>query len=73
MFINLRAGGYEAPKTPFEQAADVVYARVQELGGGPNNIVRKLYLQRARDKNLPRTEKEIEKAISFTLKGKAYT
>jgi hypothetical protein len=68
--LVLRAGGTVAPSRPYEEVADIVYARVQELGGGPFNIREKRYLGRARDKHLPSLEKEMDLAIKLSLLGK---
>jgi len=71
-YLILRAGGLTAPNRPFSESADVVYAAIQEFGGGTQRIVPKFYLQRARDRVLPRFNIDLEKALEATLKGKEY-
>lgn len=73
-FLILRAGGQErgTPSSPFSTSADVIYAAIQEFGGGTQRIKPKFYLKRARDKMLPRTESDISKAMSFALEGKDF-
>jgi hypothetical protein len=73
-FLILRAGGQErgVPSSPYSTSADVVYAAVQEFGGGPNRIKPKFYLRRARDKVLPRVSKDISVAMNFALNGKDF-
>ena len=73
-FLILRAGGQEraTPASPFSTAADVVYAAIQEFGGGTQRIKPKFYLRRARDKVLPRVNADISKAMNLALKGKDY-
>ena len=71
--LLLRAGANAIATSTEEQTADVVYARVQELGGGPFRIKKKRYLGRARDKHLPQTAREMDKALKFALEGKKFT
>tara|TARA_Y100001938_G_scaffold135457_1_gene197156 strand:+ start:105 stop:545 length:441 start_codon:yes stop_codon:yes gene_type:complete len=74
--ILLRAGGLSMPdESAFyagERGADVEYAKVQEFGGGPENIIPKFYLRRSRDKNMPKLEKDINRALKLALQGKAF-
>ena len=77
-FLILRAGGRERekPRGPYSEAADVVYAAIQEFGGTPDMkggaafIRPKFYLKRARDRTLPRVKPDLEKAVEFALKGR---
>lgn len=73
-FLILRAGGQERgiPASPFSTSADVVYAAIQEFGGGTQRIKPKFYLRRARDKVLPRVNADIGTAMNLALKGKDY-
>ena len=71
-YLILRAGGITAPNRPFSESADVVYAAVQEFGGGPNRIIPKFYLKRARDKIKPIFERDLKAAAEATLKGEMY-
>ena len=71
-YLILRAGGITAPSRPFSESADVVYAAVQEFGGGPNRIIPKFYLRRARDKIKPIFERDLKAAAEATLKGEMY-
>ena len=71
-FLILRAGGLTAPSRPFSESADVVYAAVQEFGGGPNRIIPKFYLRRARDKIEPIFRRDLNKAAEAALKGEPY-
>ena len=73
-FLILRAGGQERgiPSSPYSTSADVVYAAVQEFGGGPNRIKPKFYLRRARDQRLPRVKWGITRAMNLALQGKDY-
>lgn len=71
-YLILRAGGITAPNRPFSESADVVYAAVQEFGGGPNRIIPKFYLRRARDKIKPIFERDLKAAAEATLKGEMY-
>ena len=71
-YLILRAGGLTTPNRPFSESADVVYAAVQEFGGGPNRIIPKFYLRRARDKIKPIFERDLNAAAEATLKGKVY-
>ena len=68
--LSLRAGGLSVPSRPFEESADVVYAAIQEFGGGDQNIKEKRYLRNAFEKHLPRTERLLDKAVVSALKGK---
>ena len=70
----LRAGGHSiAGNDPrLNPPAEVVYAAVQEFGGGPFNIRPKRYMQRARDKVLPRFNADIDKATRLALEGKNF-
>ena len=77
-FLILRAGGQERekPRGPYSEAADVVYAAIQEFGGtsdmagGAAFIRPKFYLKRARDEVRPRVEPDLDKAVEFALKGR---
>ena len=71
-YLILRAGGITAPSRPFSESADVVYAAVQEFGGGPNRIIPKFYLRRARDKIKPIFERDLKAAAEAALKGEMY-
>lgn len=71
-YLILRAGGLTAPTRPFSESADVVYAAIQEFGGGQQNIKPKFYLRRARDKVLPRVDTDIQKAMSAALRGEDF-
>ena len=71
-YLILRAGGLTAPNRPFSESADVVYAAVQEFGGGPNRIIPKFYLRRARDKIEPIFRRDLNKAAEAALKGEPY-
>ena len=71
-YLILRAGGITAPNRPFSESADVVYAAVQEFGGGPNRIIPKFYLRRARDKIKPIFERDLKAAAEAALKGEMY-
>ena len=71
-YLILRAGGLTAPTRPFSESADVVYAAIQEFGGGQQNIKPKFYLKRARDKVLPRVDIDIQKAMSAALRGEDF-
>jgi hypothetical protein len=71
-YLILRAGGLTAPNRPFSESADVVYAAVQEFGGGPNRIIPKFYLKRARDKIEPIFRRDLEAASEAALKGESY-
>lgn len=71
-YLILRAGGLTAPNRPFSESADVVYAAIQEFGGGTQRIKPKFYLQRARDRIKPRFEADLNKAINKSLKGEKY-
>ena len=68
--LVLRAGGLSTPTRPFTESADVVYAAIQEYGGGPQRIKEKRYLNRAFEKNLPKTEKMLDAAFLAALRGK---
>ena len=70
MALVLQAGGLSTPTRPFTESADVVYAAIQEYGGGVQNIKEKRYLRNAFEKHLPKTEKNLDKAIIAALKGK---
>mgnify|MGYP003123738607 CR=1 FL=1 len=71
-YLILRAGGLTVPTRPFSESADVVYAAIQEFGGGQQNIKPKFYLRRARDKVLPRVDTDIQKAMSAALRGEDF-
>ena len=71
-YLILRAGGLTAPNRPFSESADVVYAAVQEFGGGSHRIKPKFYLQRARDRVIPRFEADMNIAMRKTFEGKPY-
>lgn len=69
-YLVLRAGGISTPSRPFTESADVVYAAIQEYGGGFQNIKEKRYLRNAFDKHINRTKSLIDKAVIASLKGK---
>ena len=69
-YLILRAGGLTAPNRPFSESADVVYAAIQEFGGGTQRIKPKFYLRRARDKVIPTFNADINEAFAKTLMGK---
>lgn len=71
-FLILRAGGLTAPNRPFSESADVVYAAIQEFGGGSQRIKPKFYLKRARDRIIPKFEHDMDIAMRRTLMGKPY-
>ena len=71
-YLILRAGGLTAPNRPFSESADVVYAAIQEFGGGSQRIKPKFYLQRARDRIIPKFEHDMDIAMRKTLTGKPY-
>lgn len=69
-YLILRAGGLTAPSRPFSESADVVYAAIQEFGGGTQRIKPKFYLKRARDKVIPTFNADINEAFNRALIGK---
>ncbi len=75
-YLILRAGGKTAPDRPFSEAADVVYAAIQEYGGttdmagGARFIKPKFYLRRARDKVQPQLEADLDRLMGRVLNGK---
>lgn len=69
-YLILRAGGLTAPNRPFSESADVVYAAIQEFGGGTQRIKPKFYLKRARDKVIPTFNADINEAFNKALLGK---
>jgi hypothetical protein len=69
-YLILRAGGLTAPNRPFSESADVVYAAIQEFGGGTQRIKPKFYLKRARDKVIPTFNADINEAFNRALIGK---
>lgn len=69
-YLILRAGGLTAPNRPFSKSADVVYAAIQEFGGGTQRIKPKFYLKRARDKVIPTFNADINEAFNKALLGK---
>ena len=71
-YLILRAGGLTAPNRPFSESADVVYAAVQEFGGGPNRIIPKFYLRRAREKDEPNFRRDLDKAALAALRNEEY-
>tara|TARA_R100001086_G_scaffold53811_3_gene24070 strand:+ start:7041 stop:7481 length:441 start_codon:yes stop_codon:yes gene_type:complete len=75
-YILLRAGGLsmvdDAAFYAGERGADVNYAKVQEFGGGEDNIIPKFYLRRSRDKNMPKLERDIQRALKLSLQGKFF-
>ena len=70
-FLMLRAGGFTAPSRPFSESADVVYAAIQEYGGGLQRIKEKRYLRNAWDRHIRRTENLVDKAFLLALQGKS--
>lgn len=71
-YLILRAGGLTAPNRPFSESADVVYAAIQEFGGGTQRIKPKFYLKRARDKVIPTFNADINEAFNKALLGKDF-
>ena len=71
-YLILRAGGLTAPNRPFSESADVVYAAIQEFGGGTQRIKPKFYLKRARDKVIPTFNADIDEAFNKALLGKDF-
>lgn len=68
-YLVLRAGGISTPSRPFTESADVVYAAIQEFGGGLQNIKEKRYLRNAFDRHIKGTRILLGKAVKAALRG----
>ena len=70
--LVLRSGGLATPTRPFSESADVVYAAIQEFGGGPKNIKPKFYLKRAFERHLHYSKVLLGKAVQASLRGEDF-
>lgn len=71
-YLILRAGGLTAPNRPFSESADVVYAAIQEFGGGTQRIKPKYYMKRSFERHLHYSKVLLGKATKAALRGEDF-